>query len=179
MARPQFCYVDMDGVLVDFVRASIAHHKLPLDPHDIPWEYFSPFMSAQEFYAPMGLDFWANLDWTPDGKELLAVVENYFPKDHIFLLTSPVETPGCYDGKRAWVRKHIPHYVRRFTAVNEKHGQSGPERALVDDHDHNVESFGKLGGHGVLVPRSWNKEAHLKDSPVERVAARLDTLMVG
>ena len=177
--RPTFLYLDMDGVLVDFVRGSIDLHQLPVDPENCDWDYYTPRIGHQEFWAPMGREFWANLEWTPDGREVFDLVRRYFPENHIFLLTSPCTTPGCSDGKRDWVYKHLgKDFLKRTAIFSSKYGLAGPERALIDDYDENIDSFTAYAGHGILMPRSWNRHREHQHRAVEHVARHLDTLMV-
>lgn len=155
------CFLDMDGVLVDFTRGAMDLHGRQVPPGQLTWnlEKALGFERPQDFWDPLGQDFWAGLPWTSEGRYLLTQVENLFG-DRVVLLTSPCLTPGCAQGKLDWVRREIPHLARRVLVGPAKHLVAGPGKVLLDDHDPNVESFRSEGGHGVLVPRPWNSRRH-------------------
>ncbi len=148
--------LDMDGVLCEFNDAAYrVHGKEP--PDDPQWGIWDDLgITEAEFWRPMGYEFWAGLDWTAEGRWLIAGLENLVDHKNIALLTSPCETPGCYDGKREWVRKNLPDY-RNFIPTSAKHFIAGAGKILVDDRNENVDNFARLGGQGVLVPRTWNR----------------------
>lgn len=151
--------LDLDGVLVNFVRgAHLAHGREPVAR--VEWNFFEPWgMTPVEFWAPMGFDFWLNLTWTDEGRELLRGLEGLIPSDRIALLTSPCDTRGGVEGKVEWVRRHMPDYRRRLLVGPPKYLMAGPGKVLVDDHEPNVDGFLGEGGRAVLVPRSWNRRA--------------------
>jgi len=168
------CLLDLDGVLVDYVGGCRRLHDRP-DPYASGfdrWDFVAEFgMSAASFYAPQGRDFWADLDWTPDGRQIFNLIHKHFGPDNTCLLTSPILTEGCYDGKVAWIRKHLPReYHRRFLIGPAKEFCAGPGRVLFDDNDENVAKFTNAGGFGVLVKRPWNQLRNINVTAVESVA---------
>ena len=84
-------YCDMDGVLVDFNKGyfELTGHKLD-----------GIYRTDTNFWDPInqaGYDFWINLDWMPDGKELWSYIKKYKPE----LLSAPSRHPsskgrGCF-----------------------------------------------------------------------------------
>lgn len=152
------CYLDMDGVLVDFVTgAHKLHGKMPFRMSEIDWNFDKGFdIPAEKFWGDMGREFWANLDWTPEGKDLLRGIEKIFGAHNVALLSSPIQTDGCRDGKADWVRRHIPQYEDRLMTGRNKFLFAGPTKVLVDDHDKNLTQFCLGGGRTVRVPRPWN-----------------------
>lgn len=156
------CFLDMDGVLVDFVTGAHKLHNKPLVMADIRWEFDKTFgISGEDFWSPMGREFWAGLDWTPEGKELLRGVEKIFGPHNVCILTSPCQTPGCRDGKVDWVTREIPQYERRMLMGSAKHHLAAPNKMLVDDYDGNCDKWNLGGGRAVRVPRPWNGARHL------------------
>jgi hypothetical protein len=139
------CFVDMDGVLVDFVTGACRTHgsTLYLEPHLVSWGFPT--------------QIWAGLGWTPEGKDLLAGVEALVGAESIALMTSPCDTPGSVEGKVEWVRRNLPAYRRRLFVGPAKHLAAGPAKILVDDHDANVDKFRAHGGAAVQPPRPWNR----------------------
>jgi 5'(3')-deoxyribonucleotidase len=152
------CYLDLDGVLVDFVRGALAHFDRPdFLYRDVRWGIEKQLRIEPElFWSGLGFAFWANLPWGPEGKHLLALVEEIFG-ENVVLLTSPCDTPGAVEGKAAWIKREMPAYKRRFFIGPPKHLVAGPGKVLLDDHEDNVEAFAANGGHTVLAPRPWNR----------------------
>jgi len=175
--------LDMDGVLVDFVGGACRLHGRA-NPYLSGYRDWliceSPEfngMSMREFCAPMGREFWASLDWTEDGREILACVEAAFGPENVCILSAPMLTDGCIDGKRDWINKHIPQYKTRYLFGNAKHFAAAPGRFLIDDRDDNIIEYRKClyemfpmpgtiqaneallkfcDAHAILVPRPWN-----------------------
>lgn len=158
--------LDMDGVLADFHSAVCRlYGKQPWPfvwkPNN--WNWFIEWGVTESDLAPhMDHDFYAGLDWTPDGREILERAEKAVGRDNVYFLTSPWDTPGCADGKRAWVRRHVPHYLPRTLIGTPKHLCSRPDCLLMDDSEKNCRKFSGVskGGYAVLVPRPWNARHH-------------------
>jgi len=157
------CFLDMDGVLVDAVKGMCEHHKIPspwLDPANLgKWDIDKlSGIKPSEFWGAFGHDFWANLPWMPDGKEILAIVEAHFGADNVCILTSPpASNQGeAIAGKIAWLEKHLPKYKRRSLFGPVKRFCAHPNACLIDDMDRNVTEFIIESGWAVLIPRPWN-----------------------
>ena len=172
------CFVDLDGVLVDFVGGAIAHHKLPLPALETDWNFWRRFgLSDADFWNPLGDEFWASLAPTEDMHQILgAVFDVWHPGEEVFLLSSPCLTPGCITGKARWVEKHLPALSRRLLLTDRKELFAGPGRVLVDDHDVNCEKWTAAGGEACLVPRPWNSARERAGSAVTSVVARLERI---
>lgn len=157
---PATVFFDVDGVLADFVGGALALHNATLDRDAVEWDFCSQIgfagVNDAKFWEPMGREFWAGLAPLADGFCLLRAAEQLVGADRIALLTSPCETPGCIDGKRDWVAKHMPDYRRRLFTGSAKHLFAAPDKVLVDDHDPNCEKFGLAGGWVVTPARPWN-----------------------
>ena len=173
--------LDLDGVLVDFIGGVTKLHRktYPHHPHDpatqheqMPWDIEPIFeMSAPDLWAPLGREFWATLQPLPHFKAFLGTLEAHFGPDKICILTSPPKTDGAIDGKRDWIRKHLPDYRRRFLVGPAKEFCAGERHVLVDDHEANIAKFRDAGGHGFLVPAPWNNR--FKEDPLEALKAWL------
>ena len=151
-------YLDLDGVVVDFVRGVFKWYGKPAPClMDIPWDFDGQMgMSRNKFWEGLTYDFWANLPFTPEGSMLLDKVESVF-HENVAIITSPPYTDGAVQGKIDWVKKNLPKYTRRTFVGNEKWLLAGENKILLDDHDKNTEPFVTHGGKAVLVPRPWNE----------------------
>lgn len=154
-------FFDQDGVLADFTRAALRAHGKTLPIMEAKWDFPSQVgftgASDPEFWKPLGFDFWASLPVHADGLALFRRLACHHPKDRFAVLSSPCETAGCVDGKRAWIAEHVPELAKRAFFGSAKEMFAGPAKLLIDDRDENVERFRAAGGHAVLVPRPWNK----------------------
>lgn len=174
--------LDLDGVLVDFVRGSFVALGKSVPIKGLHWDYWTQMgITEEEFWSVMGHDFWANLPWTKEGKKFLAYMELIFGAENITLLTSPADTTGAVEGKVAWIRRELPGYKRRFSvSAAPKAKTSCESRILVDDNLGNVEKYRLAGGPTVLVPRPWNPRIAETDDEghfdVEAVAYQVDRL---
>lgn len=156
-------FFDLDGVLADFVRGSFRLHGRSVPICEVRWDFCSQigFSGAADpaFWAPMGREFWRGLDVLEDGFSLLRHVELMLMRSQIAILTSGALTDGCLDGKRDWVKQHLPEYFPRTFFGSAKELFAGPGKVLVDDNDANVSRFRAAGGLAVLIPRPWNARA--------------------
>jgi hypothetical protein len=167
--------VDMDGVLADFVTGSFRLHGRSVNMKDVRWGFMEKMgfsgIDDPKFWAPMGREFWAGLTPTEEGDELLKGIEAIFGAHNVCLLSSPVDTDGCRDGKIDWVRKHLPQYEKRTFLGSAKHLFAAPSKVLVDDYDGNLDKWRLYGGNAVQVPRPWNS-GHERTDQIGRFHVR-------
>jgi len=156
--------LDLDGTLVDFVGGAIKYHNLPIDIYNRP-ENLGEFdivklsgISPQEFWEPLGYNFWLNLSWIDEGKEILELCEEVIGSENICILTSPIITSGCLQGKIDWIAREMPKYKRSFLIGPRKEFCARADNILIDDSDSNVSKFIAHGGRSILVPRPWNSQ---------------------
>ena len=165
------CFLDLDGVLVNFMDAANRLHgqDVMLPDWQFPtgeegWDTPDHMgMTMEEFFGPMDFEFCKNLDWfdfgdTPEynGQELLAYCEDTYKPENICLLTSPCLTPGGVEGKRAWIDNHMPRYKKQVLFGSCKKFCAHPDAVLFDDRDKNIREFQENFGEGILLPRPWN-----------------------
>lgn len=152
------CLLDLDGVLVDFVEGVYELHGKcggEIVGPDIHEKYN---MTEAEFWDPMGHDFWANLDFMPDGIKILETIEHYFGVNNICVLTSPLRNPDSLSGKLDWIQKNLPKYHRSYLIGPRKEFCANENHILIDDFEHNVDKFRQHGGTAFLVPRTYNRD---------------------
>lgn len=152
-------FFDMDGVLADFVGGALAAHGRTDIPHaEVTWGIEAQLgIAPADFWSVCDFDFWANLAVLDDGRKLIARAEWIAGAANIALLTSPCDTKGCIDGKRAWIERHLPEYRRRAFFGSAKELFAGPTKVLIDDHDDNCSKFSRAGGYALQPARPWNR----------------------
>jgi hypothetical protein len=145
-------YCDMDGVLVDFDKG-----YMKLTGKDISGQFFSD----TDFWDPInaaGYDFWINLEWMTDGKDLWSYIEKYNPE----LLSAPSRQMESRVAKNHWVERELPdvHLILR----NAKHKKdfAGPNNILIDDRVDNINGWIEAGGIGILHTSAENTINELK-----------------
>lgn len=162
-------YLDMDGVLCDFVQSVHDSLKIPYELKTYPyelgkWDVLEEIIAVHgekvkksDIYKPTDThEFWDTMNWMPDGKMILSAVQYCTNKEDLYICTSPMARPGAWSGKIAWLNKnHIHKNIIVMSAS--KALLAHPDCILIDDKDSNIEDFIAAGGRGYLVPRPWNK----------------------
>ena len=178
------CFVDMDGVLVDFVGGACRAHGVE-NPYGDPlsagqWDIANLCgIDPVDFWSKMNNHFfWAGLRPTRDLSGIMNAVESVFSPQNVCLLTSPTESGGSASGKMAWIDRHLHAYRRRFLIGPPKHFYAHLDTVLVDDNDKNVDDFVRNGGRAILVPRPWNRDHAISGDSVRYVEGRLDELAI-
>lgn len=176
------CLLDMDGILTNFhKRACEAHgrdYKTVLENWPPGAWKMAPILglSEKDFYAPMVKWFWSEMEWMPDGKEILELVELYFGKEHILLCSAPTQNDDCESGKKAWIRREMPLYSHRYMFTNMKHIAAANNRVLIDDSDSNIDAFMDHGGRVIKIPRIWNNYHRNRDHALDSLKSGLDLM---
>ena len=180
-------YLDCDQVLSDFVAGAaraLGFHYPGTQNWPEGWTYdFFKFMDStrEEVNDLCDIDFWANLPWMEDGRDMLNQVLSRFRPDEIIVLTTPMRNSGSYTGKMIWFEKNIPELYSRVvpTAVPKEEFAFDFDRVLIDDCQSNHERFVRAGGACILVPRPWNdnKEIYFAGEAVSYVGERIDKWM--
>jgi len=153
------CFVDLDGVLVDFQRKVCGIFSLPYPPEK--YEFFKPIRDSVN--AVCNEEFWESLDWMIDGKEILQKIESFFSKEIIYFLSVPMPNPGSWTGKFNWMKKNLPQYADKLIVTRSKVEILSSNNILIDDNEDFCTRFALAGGTIVLVPRPWNG---FRDQPV-------------
>lgn len=156
-------YVDMDGVIADFV-AGVT--KLLDDPYDeklykTDSKYRSKMWKAVTKFSKEGGKLWLDLPMMADAKKLWSYVEKYNPE-----ILSATGRPD-YEAetqKRAWIKKHIGANVKvnlvRQSKQKAEYAQSGD--VLIDDQPKSIDPWKAAGGKGILHTSADQTIAELK-----------------
>ena len=174
------CFIDMDGVIANFVKGVCAAHKLPSPYHDPKslgifdidklWG-----MTPQKLWEPCeGETFWDNLEKTPEADSIVSLAVDTYGQDNVAILTAPSMSPYCVPGKRRWMKKHFPTLAKSMIFSSAKKFLAGPKRILIDDRNENIDAFRSYGGFGVMVPRPWNRMHDYNGSVIEFLKYKLE-----
>lgn len=167
-------YLDVDGVLADFVGGACAAHefdRLRLAPGK--WDISECMgITLQEFWSKCrGHDFWRRLHLMPDAEVVIGAVNTLDCAQ--WLLTQPSDDPGSYSGKYSWLCCHLPAWKSVSIFARDKTGVAGPGRLLVDDNEVNVQAWQLAGGEAILLPRPWNRMHAAAHYAVEYLEERI------
>jgi len=148
-------YIDMDGVLTDF---NGDYQKLT--GIDISNESHT-HKDNNEFFEPIdkaGKDFWSNMTWTKDGKELWNYIKNYNP----VLLSAPTREHSSRTGKIEWVKRELPGYHLILRSASNKKEFADKNSILIDDRPSNIDDWKGREGIGILHSSSVDTIKELK-----------------
>lgn len=169
-------FLDMDGVLCDFVSAAYAAHGRVFDPDAHPrgvWHLEKVLdCTTKQFWQKIdfaGESFWENLEPYPWCHRLVKELQHF---GDLVIATSPANHPGSYSGKRRWLQKMgLANIPSMFGSKKYLMAQEG--RILVDDSNDNCARWDAAGGTSILVPQPWNDGTLKRDDVVEHVLASL------
>lgn len=146
-------YCDMDGVLCDFIGA--ANKLAEKMGYSGGWEPL-PEDEKWEIINKEGFDFWANLDWMPDGKKLWSLIKPYRPKllsAYVYTVDDPMIKMNCILGKLQWIKENLGEYMTNRAIIcrrDEKELWAGDDNILIDDMEKNVREWENAGGIGIV-----------------------------
>ncbi len=158
-------FLDMDGVIVDFMEAVYKLFKLT-DFRD--WEAM-----GKEKYTDinnMGEKWWSQMKWTSDGKKLWSYIKGY---DVTILSATPRDPKSraiSMEGKKNWLNKNMGSSYGSnaliVTAVDKQKYASG-NHILIDDSPRNIAQWKSRGGIGVLHKNTSDTIKQLKELRLE------------
>lgn len=177
-------FLDMDGVLADFVSAICIAHNRP-SPYTDPSSYGIFDMeklwgiTSKEFWCSAAdtFEFWDEMSKTPEADDLVAYLTRVFGVENICVLTAPSNSPFCVPGKRAWIRRYFPQFKDRIIFANSKEFLGGMDKFLIDDRDKNIDAFERAGGNAVIMPRLWNREWRRADVSIHAVKDQIEEIL--
>jgi len=167
-------FLDLDGVLINWLKGAHQvhdkeyHEEWPYVRGPLGWHFYKDpkfNVSGAHLFDGMDRSFWANLEWTKDGKDILTLCEEHFGDD-VYLLTAPHQQDGVVDGRMDWIRREMPEYVEKVLVGKCKKACAHGDTVLVDDWDENLYAWDNAGGIAVTCPRPWNCMHRQADSVV-------------
>lgn len=155
-------YCDMDGVLTNFEKRFIDilnqvgkkyYSKKELEGITRPKDFEKKF-SQGEFWKlidEQGEDFWAGMEWMPNGQALWDFISPYNPN----ILSSPSKDNSSRLGKRMWIRQNLSPAPKKiiFKKSEEKQQYAAPNHILIDDKPSNISEWEAAGGIALRVKK--------------------------
>ena len=133
-------FLDLDGVLTDFT-------KQLADLLGKPQRSVVSFNNDPKIWKKIddaGEDFWINMPWMPNGRELWDAVKSYKPT----ILSSPTRHESSKKGKKKWIEDNISGTPVILDSNKARHANKGD--ILIDDRKKNIDLWNEAGGIGVL-----------------------------
>ena len=140
-------YMDMDGVLCDFIRGVKETTGI---------EFTSPDLNKGEkgkikAQIEQQRDFWHNLQWQPGGQQLFRYLKSSQP----YILSAYAGwDKNCKEGKQSWIKRNLMIPKQRINLVKREDKQKyattdGVQNILIDDYLKNIKEWEKAGGIGI------------------------------
>lgn len=147
-------FLDMDGVVADFVSGAIEAAGLPLTHDRVDrWNFFEPYMSAEEFWKRIHdtYEFWAGLDPYPWAQELVDLCKQY---GEVIFLSDSSHDDDAPSGKVKWLRRHgfLNEDSSNYMLGRHKELLCFRDHVLIDDSPANCSKW----GNNILFPQKWN-----------------------
>jgi 5'(3')-deoxyribonucleotidase len=176
-------FLDMDGVIADWITAIELAHKRTAGAHYSGCNYRGKRLQPRDwgmewddFWSPCRKHkFWANIPVMPDAHEIVKIIENYFPPEDVVILSTPNFEAAAIAGKIQWLHAHFRQYYANHFFGRNKARLAHEKAILIDDDIRNIRWFERRGGQGILVPRPWNDE-HNYPTATRCIASSLKTL---
>jgi hypothetical protein len=152
-------YCDLDGVIVDF---NNGIHTRGGDPHNQTSIWRT--INADK-------DFFRNLDWTADGKELWTALQTN--KDYRTAILTGASTASRKEQKQAWCAEHLGVDTTFYSCrSNLKAKYCSPGDILIDDDPLHRHTWEAAGGTFILHTSTADTLSELrnlhKDTPLQR-----------
>lgn len=170
-------YLDIDGVLADFVGAAARYMKF--DPTLVTeWDFYSLIGTTDKDFwdcvKSHGQEFWSSMEAYPWCHSLFGDCNAVAP---VTLLTAPPPRSDCRPsaiaGRVEWIHATFGESFRDYFAGCKKETVATPNSLLIDDNDSNCKKFEDAGGRCILFPRPWNANRGI-DEPYSFVMEQLD-----
>lgn len=158
MTKPTI-YLDMDGVLVDFVSGAIEATGIDLT-HDTwtEWDaYRLKGWTSDQFWASINerLYFWEDLQPYPWAEELLELCKSF--GDVVFCST-PSRNPESASGKLTWLQQRGWLKNHDCILMKDKWRLAKPGTILIDDRRESCALFAAHGGRDICFPQPWSHD---------------------
>jgi len=154
-------YLDLDGVLCDFIKGASDATDLPIRDHE-DWEKVKD--TQWKMIADIGKDFWAKLNWTSDGKKLWDYVKQFRPNILSAFPQAPENKQFAVEGKYEWIKRELRGYDNIYLVKGQdKQIYANPTSILIDDSGRNIKQWLSKGGIGILHRNANDTIRRLKE----------------
>lgn len=172
--KKKVIYCDMDGVLVDFDKG--FHELTGLTTHHADSqnkdEFWDIFRKGIQDSGKTEEEYWANLEWMPDGKQLWDYIKPYHP----YLLSAPsvnidipfnerykIENNESMRGKTTWAQRLDNLRKLYFKSASRKADFAHPNQILIDDKQSTIDAWNSNGGIGIFHTSAADTIKQLKE----------------
>jgi len=153
-------FVDLDGVLADFDKGYKELTGVTTKHADAQGkeEFWGLFLNNLNDKNIEEEDYWANLEWMSDGKELWDYVKEYKP----YVLSAPstdqtipreerykLHNNSSMRGKNTWGQRLDNMKKMYFRPAKLKSDYAGPNKILIDDRKDTIDMWNQKGGIGI------------------------------
>ena len=180
MKKISTCFLDLDGVIVNWLDAIRQHIGAPpeiydgfrKDPlslnHDTVDALYGgrpAFKAIQQSRPP---EWWLNLEMYPWANNLINRLNNNFP---LVFLTSPGTCPMSGQGKLQWQAKNYPDIP--IVIARHKWVVASSTKVLIDDDDWQLSRFSNAGGHSI----KWRNQFELAEFTPKAIEYYIDCIV--
>ena len=183
-------FVDLDGVLCDFIGASMFSDEFldlfatsGITEDDITEFNYYRLAGIDDgdwenwLYGKTDADFWANLPAYDDAADLVALVKRF---DLQFKYLSHAVNSEAKIGKHSWLKNTLGESSKRLICVDAAEDKArfctSQNDVLVDDLPSNCRAWQAAGGTAILWGRNWNANQG-DDFPVANNLAELEQIL--
>lgn len=140
-------YLDMDGVLADFI-VGYKKHYIDKNIDKVPTE---ELIADKKSFADVHL--YRDLPLFKDAKRLVKYVETLDVEIKVLTSVGKYSSKGNAIDKVIWLKKYFPKYASKFHYVTksaDKSNYAAPDALLIDDREKSTKPFKAAGGKVVL-----------------------------
>ena len=172
-------YLDLDGVMVDFVSMLLKLCNSTLTHDDVDrWDMHECMgIDEDEMWDRIngaGFGFWSHIPKYQWADELYGMIS---AENKVTYLTSPGRSPHACFGKLQHIQREHGNLHMDWVLTKQKSLLAKDAGCvLIDDSDHNCEQFIKAGGNAILFPQPWNENRHLTEDRMGAVFNRLEKI---
>lgn len=169
-------FQDMDGCLTDFEGnfKNIKANKDNLNPNE--YDSVNGKFSMWRLIEPEGIEWWSEMPWKEDGKQLWNYIKQYDP----IILSAPSRDADSSRGKMIWIERELGISQPSPTVSPKNHrwdedskvilnGQKYmfnkryPNSILIDDTERQIDNWVNSGGIGILHTSTEDTINQLKE----------------
>ena len=145
-------YLDLDGVLCDFMSAMRSRYPNSSEIKKNREEY-------QKLVDGMDVKFWSDMPWMSDGK----ILWNFVKDMNVEILSAPADSEASVEGKKLWVRKNLSPTIKiNLSKAENKKDYAAINHILIDDKPENIDGWISEEGEGILHTTAHDSIKQLK-----------------